>query len=138
MGYLQIKNPDKALEYMRKSLQEFHNEQKIGQIPEDILGAILLGWINRLKNENIKTFISYPEILKDQSYWQDNWFEEYAEAFYGYTIECMESTAGHINKLTTDSYAEISLEEGISCIFRLVSDGVLVKEKRINLGSHLI
>jgi hypothetical protein len=130
MGYLQLNNPDKALEYMRKALREIQNEQKIGQISNDIFGAILLGWVTRLRQLEIKTIISYPETMKEQSCWQDNWFDEYTEAFYGYTMECMESINIESSGLLKESYAEIILEGQLSCSFRFLREGVLLREIR--------
>jgi hypothetical protein len=132
MGYLQINKPDRALQYMRQSLQETENEQKIAQIPEDILGAILLGWVIRLRKEGIRLTISYPDIMKDQNYWQNNWFEEQAEAFYSYTKECPEVESAENNLPEQDKYAEIILEEEFTCIFRFLKAGVLLQEKRIS------
>lgn len=127
MGYLQLNNPDKALEYMRKALQGIQNEQKIGQISNDIFGAILLGWVNHLRKEEINTTINYPESMKEQDYWQNNWFDEYAEAFYGYTIECMESIKEE-NKSLKESHAEIVFEGRLSCSFRFLREGIPLKE----------
>jgi hypothetical protein len=130
MGYLQLNNPDKALEYMRKALQGIQNEQKIGQISNDILGAILLGWVNRLRQQEINTTIDYPETMKEQGYWQDNWFDEYAEAFYGYTMECMESIDLENSGLLKECCAEIILEGQLSCCFRFLREGVRLREIR--------
>ena len=133
MGYLQLSNPKKALDYMHRALQGTQNEQMIGQIPEEIFGAILLGWVIRLRQEGINTTVSYPEIMKEQSFWLDYWLEEYAEAFYGYTIECVECSTVQSNELAEESYAEIILEEGLSCSFRFFRGGKLLQEKRIKL-----
>lgn len=136
MGYLQLNNPDKALEYMRKALREIQNEQKIGQISNDIFGAILLGWVTRLRQLEIKTIISYPETMKEQSCWQDNWFDEYTEAFYGYTMECMESINIESSVLLKESYAEIILEGQLSCSFRFLREGVLLREIRFVTNNY--
>jgi hypothetical protein len=128
MGYLQLNNPDKALEYMRKALQGIRNEQKIGQIFNEIFGVIFLGWVTRLRQQEIKTTISYPETMIEPSYWQDNWFDEYAEAFYGYTMECVESINNENSGLLKESYAEIILEGQLSCTFRFLREGVLLRE----------
>ncbi len=133
MGYLQLNNPNKALDYMHRALQGIENEQKMGQIPEEVFGAILLGWLTRLRQEGINTTVSYPEIMKEQSFWRDYWREEYAEAFYGYTIECVESTTVQTDELLEERCAEIILEEGFSCSFRFLTRGILLQEKRINL-----
>jgi hypothetical protein len=136
MGYLQLNNPDKALEYMNKALQGIQNEQKIGQISNDIFRAILLGWVTRLRQQEIKTTISYPEIIKEQSYWQNNWFDEYAEAFYGYTMECMESMNIESSGLLKESHAEIILEGQLSCSFKFLREGVLLKEIQFETGNY--
>jgi hypothetical protein len=132
MGYLQINKPEKVLEYMRQFLQEIENEHKIAQIPEDILGAILLGWFTRLKKEGIRFTISYPEVMKEQKYWQDNWFEEHAEAFYAYVRECPKALTAESNQPEKEIQAEIILEEEFTCIFRLLKAGVLLQEKYIS------
>ncbi len=136
MGYLQLNNPNRALEYMHKALQGMQNEQMIGQIPEEIFGAILLGWVTRLRQAGINIAVSYPETMKEQSFWQDYWLEEYAEAFYGYTIECVESITVQSNELSQESCAEIILEEGLSCNFRVLREGTLLQEKRIRLKNE--
>ena len=133
MGYLQLNNPDKALDYMRRALQGIENEQKIGQIPEDIFAAILLGWLIRLNQEGIKTSVSYPEVMKEQSFWLNYRSEEYAEAFYGYTIECVESTSVQSKELSEEICAEIILDEGLACLFRVLSEGKLLLEKKLEL-----
>ncbi|MFZ3101998.1 MAG: Spo0B domain-containing protein [Desulfitobacteriaceae bacterium] len=133
MGYLQLNNPKKALEYMHRALQGMENEQKIGQIPEDIFGAILLGWVTRLRQAGINTTVSYPDIMKEQSFWLDYWLEEYAEAFYGYTIDCVESITIQSNEVSQESCAEIILGEGLACGFRFFRGGKLLREKRVKL-----
>ncbi|MHB8125922.1 MAG: Spo0B domain-containing protein [Desulfitobacteriaceae bacterium] len=133
MGYLQLNNPSKALEYMHKALQGMQIEQVIGQIPKDTIVAILLGWVNRLRQEGINTTVSYPEKMKERSFWQDYWLEEYAEAFYGYTKECVESTSVVSNELSEESCAEIILEERLFCSFRFLRGGVLLQEKTFKL-----
>lgn len=135
MGYLQLNNPDKALEYMRKALQGIQNEQKIGQISHDVLGVILLGWINRLRRQEINITVNYPETMKEQSYWQDSWFDEYTEAFYGYTMECMESIEVENSGLWKECCAEIILEEQFSCCFRFLREGVLLREIRFDTNN---
>lgn len=133
MGYLQLNNPVKALDYMRGALQGIENEQKIGQIPEDFFAAILLGWVIRLTQAGIRTTIGYPDKMKEQSFWRDNWIEEYAEAFYGYTIECVEGTNVKGKELAEEICAEIILEERLSCLFRVRRGGIIVQEKQLIL-----
>lgn len=127
MGYLQLNNPEKALEYMQKALRGIQNEQKLGQIPNEIFGTILLNWVNCLRKEQIKTTINYPESMKEQGYWLNNWFDEYAVGFYGYTIECLESIKAE-NESLQASHAELILEGRLACSFRLLRRGIPLQE----------
>lgn len=123
MGNIQLNQPEKALAYMREVIAKPEQEQKIAQIPEPQIGAILLGFIIRLRQENILTTIDFPEEMKQKDYWQGHWREEYMEAFYGYTRKWMEVSLRE--KQSQELNAEIFLYDeprGLSCQFILLDE----------------
>ena len=61
MGNLQLQQPEKALTYMRETLAVHGQEQKIAQISEPALAAILLGLMIGLRQEGITATIDFPE-----------------------------------------------------------------------------
>lgn len=89
-GYLQLNMPDKALSYLTEGLENMEAEQQIGQVPQPLVGAILLGLVVGLKKEGIGVEVKLGAELKRQEFWEKKDVEEYGEAFYGYTKECLE------------------------------------------------
>lgn len=123
MGNLQLQRPEKALAYMQEMLAEPQEEQKISHIYQTELAAILLGFLIRLRQDGIRTALDFPEAMKLQQFWQDHWQEEYAEALYGYTRECLEEVS--LRKGPDYFEAEIYLYEepgGFSCQFIILSE----------------
>jgi len=131
MGNLQLNQPEKALAYMRETVAGSLQEQKIAQIPEPSLAAILLGFIIRLRQEGVKAAIDFPEEMKQALFWQDHWREEYVEALYGYTRECMEVTSGAMepSKLLTSEVYLYDEPGGLSCQFILEDDDDVLFDK---------
>jgi hypothetical protein len=132
MGNIQLNQPEKAQAYMREMLTKSEQEQKIAQIPEPHLVAILLGFLILLRQEDITATIDFPEGMKQEDFWQDHWREEYAEALYGYTKECLEisSRAKHLKELD----AEVVLYDepgGLSCQFFLLDEDNVLFEKMV-------
>ena len=130
MGNIQLNRPEKALAYMREMFIEPEQEQKIAQIPEPQLAAILLSFIIRLRQEDITATIDFPEGMKQNEFWQDHWRKEYVEALYGYTRECLEvsSQSKQLEKLN----AEVLLYDepgGLSCQFILLEDENVLYDK---------
>ncbi|WP_040412779.1 Spo0B domain-containing protein [Desulfosporosinus sp. OT] len=130
MGNLQLNQPEKALAYMREMIAEPQEEQKIAQIPEPQLAASLLGFLIRLRREDITATIDFPEGMKQEDFWQDHWREEYGEALYGYTRECLELSAQfrQLGKLD----AEVFLYDepgGLSCQFILLDEENVLLDK---------
>jgi len=132
MGNLQLNQPERALAYMREMLAVgWEQEQKIAQIPEPGLAAILLGFMIRLRQEGITATIDFPEEMKQELFWQDHWREEYAEALYGYTRECMEVSSRSMKSLKTLN-AEVYLYDepgGLSCQFILADEEDVLYDK---------
>lgn len=89
MGYLQLKEGDKALAYLREVTGHQAAEQRVGQIPQPYVAATLMGLIIRLRQEEIPCELELAEELKQESFWQKPRREGYAEALYGYTTECL-------------------------------------------------
>lgn len=106
MGNLQLHRPEEALAYMRETAAGSLEEQKIGQIPEPCLAAILLGLIIRLSHKGVMTTIDFPAEMKLKEFWLDHWREEYAAGLYGYTRECMEAAErwGETANLSAEVY----------------------------------
>ena len=131
MGNIQLNQPEKALAYMRGMIAEPEQEQKIAQIPEPQLAAILLGFIIRLKEEGITATIDFPEEMKQEEFWQDHWREEYVEALYGYTRECLEVSSGYRRQLEKLNSEVFLYDEprGLSCQFILLDEENVLFDK---------
>ena len=122
MGYLQLEQGDKALGYMREALGGLTAEQKVGQLAHPIAAAILLGMVIRLRSEEITARLQFPAEMTEERFWQDNWRQEYAPAFYGYTKKCVEGAVLRAKKEKGRMGAEIVLDKQdgvISCDFVL-------------------
>ncbi|MDR3600014.1 MAG: Spo0B domain-containing protein [Desulfosporosinus sp.] len=130
MGNIQLNQPKKALEYMRETIAESEQEQKIAQIPEPKLAAILLGFIIHLRQEDIITTIDFPERMKQENFWPEHWREEYVEALYGYTRECLEvsSRARQSKKLNSEVFL-YDEPGGLSCQFILLDEEDVLFDK---------
>jgi hypothetical protein len=132
MGNIQLNQPEKAQAYMREMLAKSEQEQKIAQIPEHHLVTILLGFIIRLRLEDISATIDFPEGMKQEDFWQDHWREEYAEALYGYTKECLEIS--YRAKQLKELNAEVFLYDepgGLSCQFILLDEENVLFDKMV-------
>jgi hypothetical protein len=131
MGNLQLNKPEKALVYIREMVAGCEQEQKIAQIPEPGLAAILLGFMIRLRQEGITATIDFPEGMKHEFYWQDHWREEYVEALYGYTRECMEVSSRFMEPLKTLNSEVYLYDEpgGLSCQFILEDEENVLFDK---------
>jgi len=147
MGNLQLNKAEKALEYMRETVIAPKEEQKISLLVQPHLAGILLGFVLRLRSASVMASINYPEDMKKEEFWQDHWREEYGEALYGYTKECLEfvsnlaegfansgyvSAAGRINGLNADIYL-YDEPNGFSCQFILEDDEKILLDKTVTL-----
>ena len=129
-GYIQLNMPEKALEYMDEALLELLPQQNISRIAEKTIVAILLNLYFRLHKLGIGMEIKYPEEMKNEEFWTARWQAEYADSFYGYTMECVESIPQELDFL--DSLAEIvlsSTEQGFSFEFKLYREQEQIKQK---------
>ncbi len=133
MGNLQLNKPEKALAYMLEMVGgcEQEQEQKISQIPEPELATILLGFMIRLRQEGISATIDFPEGMKEELFWQGHWREEYVEALYGYTRECMEVSVRSIEPLKALNSEVYLYDEpgGLSCQFILANEEDVIFDK---------
>ena len=134
MGNIQLNQPGKALAYMRETIAEPGQEQdqKLAQIPEPQLAAILLGFMIRLRQGSVTATIDFPEGMKLEDFWQDHWREEYVEALYGYTREWLELSARV--RPVENLNAEVFLYEelgGLSCQFILLDEENVLFDKMV-------
>jgi len=135
MGNLQLNRPEEALLYMRETAAGSLEEQKIAQIPEPYLAAIMLGFIIRLSQEGVIATIDFPEEMKQRDFWKDHWQEEYVEGLYGYTTECM----GMASRLRAylNLNAEVYLFDepgGLACQFILSDEETVLYDKLVTFN----
>ena len=117
MGYIQLKQNDKALEYMREAWQGLAAEQEAGQIRQPMLAAILLGLIVQFHQNKAEVELTIPAEMHQENYWHELWREEYVPVFYGYTKECLRDFSLHMEK-RKNIYVEIELSSvglGFTC-----------------------
>ncbi|MHB1653651.1 MAG: Spo0B domain-containing protein [Desulfitobacteriaceae bacterium] len=121
MGYLQLKQADKALAYMRKAVQSLTPEQQVGQISEPVTAAILLGFIIHLRLEGIASVVGVSQELKKEVFWQKPEQKGYAEALYGYTMECLDIVRSQpVSPDEVSAEIEVGHNGGrLSCAFSL-------------------
>lgn len=133
IGNLQLNQPEKALKYMRAALTGVEQEQKIGQISEPQLAAILLGFMIRLRQEGITTTIDFPDAMKQDYFWQEHWREEYVEGLYGYTSECLEESRHSMEALELLNSEVYLYDEpgGLSCQFILADEETVLIDKMV-------
>jgi len=110
MGNLQLRQPEKALAYMRETVAVQEQEQKIAHIQEPALAAILLGLMIGFRQEGIPATLNFPEEMKREDFWREHWREEYLEGLYGYTKECLAESSK--SRLLLNVTAEVYLEIG--------------------------
>jgi hypothetical protein len=125
-GYLQLNMPEKALEYIDEELVGILPQQEIYMIGQKSLLAMLLGLFFKLRLKGVEMVMSFPPEMKKEEFWQDNWQEEYAQRFYGYTIECLSKIP--LVKDPEDLLVELGLHYalgGFACEFRLLNQGEL-------------
>lgn len=132
MGNLQLNRPEEALAYMRETSAGSLEEQKIAQIPEPYLAAIMLGFMIRLSQEGVIATIDFPEEMKQRDFWKDHWRREYVEGLYGYTKECMEvaSQSGTSKNLNAEVYLFDELG-GFACQFILSDEETVLCDKLV-------
>lgn len=137
MGNLQLQQPEKALAYMRETVAVQEQEQKIAQLQEPALAAILLGLMIGLRQEGITATLDFPEEMKKQDFWTDHWCEEYVEGLYGYTKECLEVSSE--SKLLLNVTAEVYLFEepgGLACQVILEDEETVLFDKLFKAHSR--
>lgn len=132
MGYLQLKQSDKALEYMHDTIRGLATEQKVSQIAQPIVCACLLGFIIRLRLEEIETQLSFPGEMKEEGFWKDLWREEYAEQLYAYTMDSLQEARIKVQRHKDPVTAEIVLKKqgiGLRCEMLLICRGIVLTSK---------
>ena len=119
-GYIQLNMPEKALDYLDQTITELVPQQLIYKISQKTLIAILLGLFFRLRMKGVNMSIDIPQEMREDEYWQNNWQEEYAEQFYGYTKECLNSLPEEIDHSELLAEVELTaLPHGFGCEFRV-------------------
>jgi len=98
MGYIQLRQDDKALEYMREALTGLEAEQQVGQLKHPVVAALFLGLIVKLRQNEIAVKMDISQEMRQVNYWRELWREEYALAIFGYTTECLADFLVHIQK----------------------------------------
>ncbi len=133
MGYLQLDKGEQALSYMREGFKGFEAEQKIGQIPQEIVTASFLSLIIALGQQGIPLNVKCDDSLHSKEYWQEIWHEEYGEVVYGYTKECLANIFEKYKGLG-EPRVEILLDNGMNlCNISLLDKGKVVWEKSLKL-----
>jgi len=134
MGNLQLQQPEKALTYMKETLVAQEQEQKIAHIQEPALAAILLSLIIGLRQEGVTATLDFPEAMKKETFWKDHWRDDYAEALYGYTRECLEVSLQ--SRLALNVTAEVYLFDepgGLTCQVILADEETVLFDKMLKL-----
>lgn len=134
MGNLQLNHPAEALQYMRETVAESQEEQKIGYLAEPHLAAIMLGLLIRLSQEGITVTIDFPDEMKLKEFWPDHWQEEYVKRLYGYTKDCMEALAQ--SPRSKDLQAEVYLftePGGLAFQFILSDEETILYDKMVTV-----
>lgn len=110
-GYLQLNHAEKALQYIRTMLPEFEAEQLAGLIPEKSASACILTLIVKLHKEGIPLELKLAKEWNKEEFWSKYWREEYLQALYGYTSECLELSL-HSQELPLKTVLTLGREPG--------------------------
>jgi len=133
MGYLQLNKPESALSYLREALKRYEAEQRVNQIPEPHVAAILIGWIVQLRDKGITAELDIGEISGD--YWEKIWKREYVPEFYGYTKKCLDLVGGEVGGDLGSGGQKRALirlypsQQGINCAFVLRDETKVLAEE---------
>jgi hypothetical protein len=134
MGYLQLGKPEKALNYMREGIDGLEAEQHIGQIPQETVSAILLSLVISLRQQKVHVEVELKDVMKETIFWEELWEEEYGQALYGYTRECLTYL---YEKLEQVKYPIVRLrfqeEPFFSCNLRLLDHEEVIWENQLEL-----
>lgn len=136
MGYLQLGKADKALEYMREMIGDFEAEQAAGQISQETVGAIILGLILALRKEQFPVDFYLDEQMKSSEFWKEFWREEYGQALYGYTRECIRNlydTYRETDEERPDVFLYLDGNKGLFCHLKAMRGDETVWENRLAL-----
>lgn len=134
MGYLQLGKVDRALSYMREGLNELEAEQIVGQIPHEMVSAILLGFVISLRKEEVKVEVELTDRIKDANYWKEFGLEEYGQALYGYTNKCLTYLLKQKKGLENPRvWIQLQEAKGFSCQLSLYDTQNLIWEEQFNL-----
>lgn len=136
MGYLQLGKADKALKYLRVMADDFEAEQMAAQIPQETISAIILGLIVSLRKEQFPVEFYLDEQMKTTQYWEEFWREEYGQALYGYTKECIRKLCGEYRNEgpeRSDVFLYLDGDKGVFCYLKVMQGEQTVWENRLAL-----
>lgn len=136
MGYLQLGKADQALEYMREAIDGFKAEQIAGQIPQETVGSIILGFILSLRKEQFPVEFYLDEQMKTTQYWEEFWREEYGQVLYGYTRECIQNLYAKYRENDAerpDVFLYLDGNKGLFCHLKVEQGEQTVWENRLAL-----
>lgn len=134
MGYLQLGKADKALSYMREGMSGLEAEQEIGQIPQETVAAILLSFVISLRKEGIKVEVKLKASMKETNFWEEFWQEEYGQALYGYTRECLTHLFEQTRRVEgSNAFLEFDNTHFFSCNLRFWDGETVIWENRLEL-----
>ncbi|HVJ50154.1 Spo0B domain-containing protein [Desulfitobacterium sp.] len=136
MGYLQLGKAEKALEYLREAIDGLEAEQIAGQISQETVGAIILGLILSLRQQRIPVELYLGEQMKTTHYWEEFWREEYGQALYGYTKECIQILCEKYQGMgdsCPDVYLNLDGDNGFSCHIKVMQENQTVWENQLAL-----
>lgn len=136
MGYLQLGKTEKALEYMHEAIAGLDAEQIAGQIPQDTVGAIILGFILSLRKEGVWVELYLDEKIKVTQFWEEFWREEYGQALYGYTRESIQVVLEKYQGMDDerpDVYLNVDGNKGLFCHLKVMQGEQTVWENRLAL-----
>lgn len=136
MGYLQLGKVEKALDYMHEVIDDLGAEQMAGQIAQDTVSAIILGFILNLRKEKIPVEFYLDEQMKRDDFWKEFWREEYGQALYGYTKECIKILSEKYQETGNecpDVYLNLDGNKGFFCHIKVMQGEQTVLENRLSL-----
>jgi hypothetical protein len=129
-GYIQLNMPEKALDYLDQTIAELVPQQLIYKVNQKVMIAILLGLFFDLRLKGVEMAIEIPQEMREEEYWQTRWQEEYAEQFYGYTKECLDSIPEDIDPgALLVEFQLLTAPQGFGCEFRLFKESELLAKK---------
>ncbi|MDR3270587.1 MAG: Spo0B domain-containing protein [Peptococcaceae bacterium] len=140
MGYLQLKQNDKALTYIHDVINDLMVERQICHVAQPVVAACLVGWVIRMRLEMVEVRLEYPSEMKEASFWQEHWQEQYEEQLYAFMLDCLHGLRLKAQRYKDPMAAEITLKvrNGIfHCELLLTCRGIVLMKKTLGLSEHV-